>query len=220
MPEPLLERPPASEARPRLRGRFHAAGSLVLLLSAPALLRPAAPGAERLAVAVYLAGVGSMLLASAIYHVPAWGPVAKQRLRRLDHSAIFLCIAGTYTPLVLVATDGWFRTGVLVTVWGGAAIGIAIRNLLLGVRPWIAAAPYVALGWVALVLLPALLALSPRITALVVAGGVVYTLGAVVYARKRPDPWPRVFGFHELFHALTLVALGLHWLAVRAALLA
>jgi hemolysin III len=106
----------------------------------------------------------------------------------------------------------------LVAVWGGAAAGIAIGNILINARPWLVATPYVVLGWVSVLLLPAMLRLSWLVTVLAIAGGVAYTLGAVVYARRRPDPWPRVFGFHELFHALTIVAVIAHWFAVRLAL--
>jgi hemolysin III len=213
---PEMSAPPA--VRPLLRGWLHAVGALLLFASAPLLWSVAEGGAVRLSVVVYVLGVGTMLTVSAIYHVPDWGDEAKRRLRRADHSAIFLCIAGTYTPILAVATDGRFRTGMLVAVWFGAAAGIAIRNILINARPWLVATPYVVLGWVSLLLLPALFRLSLPVTVLVIAGGVAYTLGAVVYARKGPDPWPRVFGFHELFHALTIVAIVAHWTAVRLAL--
>jgi hemolysin III len=206
------------QARPLLRGKLHAGAVVLLAASAPWLWAVADVGAARLAVVVYLLGVGAMLAVSAIYHVPQWGEAAKRGLRRADHSAIFLCIAGTYTPLLAVATDGWFRTTMLAAIWGGAAAGIAIANIWIHARPWVVATPYVVLGWVSVLLVPALLRLSPLVTGLVVAGGVAYTAGAVVYARKRPDPWPRVFGFHELFHALTVVAVAAHWAAVWLAL--
>lgn len=218
MPEPALDPSAPPVPRPLLRGWLHAGAAVVLALSAPLLWSVAEGNAVRLAVVVYLLGVGAMLTVSAIYHVPDWGPAAKRRLRRADHSAIFLCIAGTYTPVLAVATDGRFRTGMLIAVWGGAAAGIAIQNILINARPWLVATPYVVLGWVSVLLLPALYRLSITVTVLVVAGGVAYTLGAVVYARKRPDPWPQVFGFHELFHALTVVAIVAHWSAVRLAL--
>jgi hemolysin III len=204
--------------RPLLRGWLHAGAAAALAASASALWSVADRGAVRLAVVVYLVGVGAMLSVSAVYHVPDWGAVAKRRLRRADHSAIFLSIAGTYTPLLAVATGGGFRTFMLVAIWGGAIAGIVIRNLLIDARPWLTATPYVVLGWAAVLVIPALLRLSPQVTGLVLAGGVAYTLGAVVYARKRPDPWPRVFGFHELFHLLTVVAVILHWAAVWMAL--
>jgi hemolysin III len=210
--------PETAQARPLLRGKLHAGAVVVLAASAPWLWSVAETGALRLAVAVYLLGVGAMLAVSAVYHVPEWGEAAKRGLRRADHSAIFLCIAGTYTPLLMVATDGWFRTTMLAGIWVGAIAGIAIANIWIHARPWVVATPYVVLGWVSVLLLPALLRLSTTVTGLVIAGGVAYTLGAVVYARKRPDPWPRVFGFHELFHALTVVAVAAHWASVRLAL--
>ena len=218
MSEPELDQTTRAPIRPLLRGWLHAGAAVLLALSAPLLWSVAQGNAVRLAVVVYLLGVGAMLTVSAVYHVPDWGETAKRRLRRADHSAIFLCIAGTYTPVLAVATDGRFRTGMLVAVWVGAAAGIAIQNIFLNARPWLVATPYVVLGWVSVLLLPALYRLSLPVTVLVIAGGVAYTLGAVVYARKRPDPWPRVFGFHELFHALTVVAIVAHWVAVRMAL--
>jgi hemolysin III len=213
-----LDTSTAPQARPLLRGKLHAAAVVLLAASAPWLWSVAETGATRSAIVVYLLGVGAMLAVSAIYHVPEWGEAAKRGLRRADHSAIFLCIAGTYTPLLVVATDGWFRTTMLVAIWAGAIAGIAIANIWIHARPWVVATPYVVLGWVSVLLLPALLRLSSVVTGLVIAGGVAYTLGAVVYARKRPDPWPRVFGFHELFHALTIIAVAAHWMSVWLAL--
>jgi hemolysin III len=206
------------QVRPLLRGRLHAGAVVLLAASAPWLWSVADAGAPRVAVVVYLLGVGAMLAVSAVYHVPEWGEKAKRGLRRADHSAIFLCIAGTYTPLLVVATDGWFRTVMLAAIWAGATAGIAIANIWIHARPWVVATPYVALGWVSVLLVPALLRLSPVVTGLVLTGGIAYTLGAVVYARKRPDPWPRVFGFHELFHAFTVVAVAAHWTSVWLAL--
>lgn len=218
----LTERAPDTSAtqpaRPLLRGKLHAGAVVLLAASAPWLWSVAEAGPPRLTVAVYLLGVGAMLAVSAVYHVPEWGETAKRALRRADHSAIFLGIAGTYTPLLVVATDGWFRTTMLAAIWAGAAAGIAIANIWIHARPWVVATPYVVLGWVSVLLLPALLRLSPMAAGLVITGGVAYTLGAVVYARKRPDPWPRVFGFHEAFHALTVVAVAVHWTAVWLAL--
>jgi hemolysin III len=210
------ESPP--EVRPSLRGRLHAVAAALLLASSPLLWWAAEGAGVRLAVVAFLVGVGTMLTVSAVYHVPEWGPVAKRRLRHADHSAIFLAIAGTYTPLLAVVTDGWFRTGMLIAVWTGAAAGIAISNLLINAPKWVVATPYVVLGWASVLLLPALLRASPLVAGLVLAGGVAYTVGAVVYARKRPDPWPRVFGFHELFHALTIAAVIAHWMSVWVAL--
>jgi hemolysin III len=208
-----VDQRPAQDG-PLLRGWIHAVATAALLATAPLLWSAAERGGPRLAVVIYLVGVGAMLSVSAIYHVPSWGAAAKRALRRADHSAIFLGIAGTYTPVLAVVVDGWFRVAMLATIWIGAAAGIAIANLLVDARPWVVATPYVALGWVALLLLPAMAGWSWTMTGLVLAGGVAYTLGAVVYARKRPDPWPKVFGFHELFHLLTVAAVALHWAAI------
>jgi hemolysin III len=200
--------------RPKLRGRLHLAGAVVLAASSPFLLS-AASGGRRWAVATYVLGVTAMLAASALYHVPDWTTTVARRLRRVDHSAIFLAIGGTYTPIVVAAMDGAARIGLLAVVWVGAIAGIAIRNVFHGASARMAATPYVVLGWISVVAVPALWRLSPSATTLVAAGGLVYTVGAVVYARQRPDPWPTVFGYHEVFHALTLVAVALHWAAVR-----
>ena len=203
--------------RPLLRGWLHAIAAVLLAATAPLLWSAAEGAARRIAVVVYLFGVGAMLAVSALYHIPEWGEAAKRGLRRADHSAIFLAIAGTYTPVLVVATDDWFRTAMLVAVWCGAFAGIVISNVLINGRPWLVATPYVVLGWASVLLLPSLIRLSLPVTALVVAGGLAYTIGAAVYARRRPDPWPSVFGFHELFHSLTIVAVLAHWVAVRLA---
>ncbi len=189
----------------------------MLLLSAPVLLATAADPGRRWAVGAYVLGVAAMLGASALYHVPDWTVQVATRLRRVDHSAIFLAIAGTYTPIVVVALEGGGRVALLSVVWVGAVAGIAVRNVFLGAAPWLAATPYVVLGWIALVAVPALWRMSPLATLLVAAGGLIYTVGALVYARRRPDPWPTTFGYHELFHALTLLAIVLHWTAVHVA---
>ena len=207
----------AVPARPRLRGRLHLVGAVVLAASAPLLWQTASTGVLRLAVVVYLVGVTTMLATSAVYHVPDWSTATKQRLRRADHSAIFLGVAGTYTPIVLATLDGWLEVALLALVWTGAAAGIAVRNVFPNAPSWTRTAPYIALGWVGVIALPWIWGHAAGLALLVLAGGVAYTLGAVVYARRRPDPWPATFGYHELFHALTLVAIALHWVAVHQA---
>jgi hemolysin III len=136
-------------------------------------------------------------------------------MRRADHAAIFLLIAGTYTPVALVSLHGAWRTTVLSVVWSGAAVAALIKMCWVGAPKWVSAVAGVALGWVGVVALPQL-ARSEGITPIVLlaAGGIAYTAGAVVYARRRPDPLPRVFGYHELFHALTIVALACQYVAV------
>ena len=218
-PTPTLTRTPAAAvpARPRLRGRLHLVGAVVLAASGPLLWRAAETGILRLAVMVYLVGVTTMLVTSAAYHVPAWSTTAKQRMRRADHSAIFLGVAGTYTPIVLATLGGWLEAALLGLVWTGAVAGIVVRNVFPSAPSWTRTVPYVALGWVGVIALPWIWGHAAALALLVLAGGVAYTLGAVVYARRRPDPWPATFGYHELFHALTLVAIALHWVAVHQA---
>ncbi len=189
-------------------------GAAVVAATGPLLWQAAAGPVLRVGVFVYLVGITAMLATSAIYHVPDWPPATKRVLRRADHSAIFLGVAGTYTPIVLATLAGWMELTLLVVVWSGAAAGIVVRNVFLNARPWARAAPYVALGWVGILLVPALVGASVAMALLVLAGGIAYTLGAVVYARRRPDPAPATFGYHEVFHALTLVAVALHWAAV------
>ena len=136
-------------------------------------------------------------------------------MRRLDHSTIFLAIAGSYTAVVGIALSGWPRTVELCIVWIGAALGITLRQVWLDAPKWVIALPYVVVGWSALVVLPQLVrALGGAGTALLVAGGVAYSVGAAVYAAKRPDPVPGVFGYHEVFHACTIVGAVLHFVLI------
>ena len=207
----------AVPAQPRLRGQLHLVGAVVLAASGPLLWQAAKTGTLRLAVVIYLVGVTTMLATSAAYHVPAWATAAKQRMRRADHSAIFLGVAGTYTPIVLATLGGWLEAALLGLVWTGAVAGIVVRNVFPSAPSWTRTAPYIALGWVGVIALPWIWGHSAPLALLVLAGGVAYTVGAVVYARRRPDPWPATFGYHEVFHALTLAAITLHWLAVHRA---
>lgn len=204
--------------RPSLRGRLHAVGAVVLAASSPWLLAAAPSAGRRWVGAIFLIAATAMLATSGAYHVGAWSPRWLRVLRRADHSAIFLGIAGTYTPFLVAALEGRFRVGMLVGVWVGAVAGIVVNNLFHHGPSWVRTAPYLVLGWVSVILVPALWRLSTTVTGLVVAGGLAYTVGAVVYARRRPDPWPRTFGYHEVFHALTLVAITCHWVGVRLAL--
>jgi hemolysin III len=178
------------------------------------LWRATAEPMLRAGVLVYAFGVTAMLATSATYHVPTWPPRVMLALRRADHSAIFLGVAGTFTPIVLATMPATFGTVLLALVWVGATAGIVVRNVFLHARPWARTVPYVALGWVGLVTLPWLWRHSTTVAWLVAAGGLLYTLGAVVYARRRPDPWPRWFGYHEVFHAFTVVAAICQYIAI------
>jgi len=141
--------------------------------------------------------------------------VGRRRMRRLDHSTIFLAIAGSYTAVVGISLSGWPRTLELSIVWIGAAVGITLRQVWLDAPKWVIALPYVVVGWSALVVFPELVhALGGAGTALLVAGGVAYSAGAAVYAAKKPDPVPGVFGYHEVFHACTIVGAVLHFVLI------
>ena len=190
-----------------------AAAGVVLVMLAPTW--PA-----RLAAAVYgVAGV-ALFGVSAAYHRSPLGSRRRGRLlARLDHVSILLLIAGTYTPLVVLALRGWTRLSVFAVIWGGAAAGILVRLIWRPAwRPvprWLITSLFIALGWVALFVLPQLLrAAGAVVLALILAGGIMYSLGAVVYVWKRPDPSPRWFGFHEVFHAATILAYLTQYAAV------
>jgi hemolysin III len=201
--------------KPRLRGVSHQYAFYVALAAAAALVVLARGGEARVAALVYGLSLSAMFGASALYHRIDWPPGPRAWLRRLDHSMIFVLVAGSYTPfavLVLAPALGWTLLGV---VWGGALAGIALSLLWVDAPRWLSAAVYVALGWVAIIGLPQLWQRAGAMAvALLATGGVLYTVGAVVYALRRPDPWPRVFGFHEVFHALVIAAAAMHFVAM------
>jgi hemolysin III len=206
--------------KPLLRGVSHeiAAGVALAAWIALAVLAPGARG--RAAANVYGASLFTLFAVSALYHRPTWPPRARAFMRRLDHSAIFVLIAGTYTPFCLLL-GGARGAGLLAFVWTGAALGVLQSILWVHAPRAVVAALTVALGWVVVPVLPALRGLlgAPGV-ALLAGGGVLYTLGAVIYASRRPDPFPRVFGYHEVFHALVIVAAALHFAVAGRAVLA
>jgi hemolysin III len=172
------------------------------------------------ATAVFAGTVVTMFGASALYHRPDWSPRARRWLRRLDHVGIFGLIGGTYTALGLLVLQGASRIVVLVVVWAGAMLAIVAKLLWLSAPKWLSAAVGIVLGWVGALVLPQLVdraGLTPSL--LLVGGGCAYTLGGLVYARRRPDPFPTVFGYHELFHALVVAAVGLQYAAVGSLVL-
>jgi hemolysin III len=207
-------------AKPLLRGVFHQIAAPVAFGASALLAAAATPGRARTAALVYGATLFALFLTSALYHRPNWPPRARLLMRRLDHAAILLLIAGTYTPFCLLL-GGKTGNALLVLVWSGAALGL-LRAILWARAPRpLVAAIYVLLGWVVVPVMPSLLAvLGPQAVALLGAGGLVYTLGAVVYATRRPDPIPRVLGYHEVFHAMVIAAAALHFavaaMAIRA----
>ena len=172
-------------------------------------------GTHPLAVATYAACSTALYAASAAYHLVDFGDAVTARLRRLDHAAIFLMIAGTATPVLAHALSGTSRTLMLAAVWGVAIAGMLFRTLWLGAPRWLYTAAYVGAGWVVLLRWKAVVSgIPPFALAFVIAGGVVYTLGALVYALKWPDPLPERFGFHEIWHLFVLAASTLHFVAV------
>jgi hemolysin III len=202
--------------KPLLRGWSHVAAAVVMgILGVTIIIVANATAAQRGWLAIYVLGVVGMFTVSALYHRVHWGPGGYAFMRRLDHSTIFLAIAGTYTPIAAVCLDGTARAAVLLTVWIGAAVGVTLQWLPVHVPRALSTAVYVVVGWAAVLALPQLIdGVGALGFALILGGGLLYTAGAVVYALKRPDPWPEVFGFHEVFHACTVAAAGLHLAAV------
>jgi hemolysin III len=221
-PEPLATpedpTPPAAAGlavKPRLRGVFHQYAFFVSLGSGTLLVLLAGTTRALVAAAVYAVSVSALFGVSALYHRGNWTPPARLRLRRLDHSMIFLLIAGTYTPVGLLVLRGASAVAVLTVVWAGAAAGIVLELAWAGAPRWLRGVVYLALGWVAVVATPQLLdRLGVAGLLLIVAGGLVYSAGAVVYALRRPDPVPAVFGYHEVFHLLVIAGVAAHFLAI------
>jgi hemolysin III len=198
--------PLPAPAKPRLRGRFHQVAFFVCLPACVVLIALAPGPAARAGAAVY--GVALMLQfgTSAAYHVGDWSAAALARMRRLDHSMIFVLIAGTYTPVILIVLDGAASIVALSLVWAGCAVGILTKLYRIDMHV-LSGFLYIGLGWLAVLALPTLMrALSGTAFALVVAGGLAYTIGALVLATHRPDPWPETFGYHEIWHVFTIVA--------------
>jgi hemolysin III len=201
--------------KPRLRGVLHQAAFVIAVGLAPLLIVGADAGRARLAAAVFAGSVAACFGASALYHRVTWSPRARLWMRRIDHAGIYLLIAGTYTPVSLLVLRGAWRPVVLTIVWAGAAAAIVLKFAWVAAPKWLAAAIGLALGWVAVVALPQLIAKAdPAAVILLVTGGLAYTAGAVVYAVRRPDPAPAVFGYHELFHALTIIGVACQYVAI------
>ena len=204
----------AVQVRPRLRGWIHLGAAPVAAIAGLVLVL-LAPSGARLAAAVYASSVVALFTTSATYHRGRWSDAARARMRRLDHSMIYVLIAGTYTPFALLALEGTSRWGVLAAVWGGAAVGVGLKMLARHPHRVLSAVLYLLLGWAGVVVLPQLLDTTGTTAfVLVLVGGALYTVGALVYASQRPDPSPRWFGFHEVFHSLTVAAAGFQYVAV------
>ena len=205
----------ATRTKPLLRGVFHEWAFYVAIPLGIALGLFAQSTREQVAAATFAAAVTAMFGASALYHRFTWSPATRMWLRRLDHAGIFGLIAGSYTPVGLIVLDGTWRIVVLSVVWGGALLAIIAKLTWVSAPKWLSAGLGVALGWVAIVVFPQILdRVGYAGMSLIVAGGILYTLGALVYAFGRPDPLPSIFGYHELFHVLVVVAVGLQYAAI------
>ena len=201
--------------RPRLRGVIHRWSVPVAVVLFAVLAFRVTGAGNVAAVLVYGACVTAMLAVSAVYHSGRLSPSAVAKLKRIDHSTILLAIAGSYTAVITLALTGTTQTVLLVVTWVAAAIGISIRLFWLHAPYPVVATVYVVVGWMALIDLPAYLdALTGGELTLVVIGGLLYTAGAVVYALHKPNPWPSTFGYHEVFHALVVLAALAQYLAV------
>jgi hemolysin III len=207
--------PAITDPRPRLRGWLHLGAFPTAILAGLLLVATAPTPAARLSTAVYVAASAALFGVSALYHRTRLTPRATTWLKRLDHANIYLIIAGTYTPVAVLALEGTARTALLAVIWTGAAAGVAFRTLWVTAPRRLYTPLYIILGWAAVFVMPQLIAgAGAAATALIITGGVLYTVGGVVYALKRPNPSAQWFGFHEVFHAFTLAAYAVQFAAV------
>jgi hemolysin III len=210
----------ASEAiaavKPKLRGVSHEWAFFVSLFLGAGLIVAADTPEATLAVAIYAVSLSALLGTSALYHRVEWKrPNVRRWMRRLDHSMIFFLIAGTYTPFALLALNGPLADAILVVVWVGAIAGALVEMVWIEHPKWVAALVYMSVGWVAIIAFPELWTeMGAGGTLLVAVGGLLYTVGAVVYATQRPNPNPRVFGYHEVFHLFVIAAAAAHFAAI------
>jgi hemolysin III len=197
---------PASTPKPLLRGWFHAGAALASLLFTIAIAWASAYDLPRmLSMLIFGLSMVELYAVSAVYHIGNWQPRVRRVLRSLDHSNIFVLIAGTYTPLCFNVLSGWLRVAVLVAIWALAFAGVMLAIFKLNLPRWVGSGLYIGMGWVSLFILPSLVqTLGWGPVLLLALGGVLYTIGGVIYAMKRPNPFPRVLGFHEVFHLLVI----------------
>lgn len=205
------------EVKPKLRGWLHAATTPLALAAGVVLIVLSPTATTRVGSAIFAGAALLLFTVSAVYHRGNWSPRTSALLRRFDHSNIFLLIAGTYTPFTLILLHGSARVVLLSLVWGSAVLGSLFRILWIDAPRWLHTPIYFALGWVAIIYAPAFVAGGAAVTVLIAAGGLLYTLGGLVYGLRWPDPLPRWFGFHEIFHTLTIAAFACHYAAASVA---
>jgi hemolysin III len=207
--------------KPLLRGRLHQVAFFVAIPAGVLLVAMAKPTLPRVAATVYAIALAGMYGTSALYHRLPWSNDARRWMQRLDHSMIFVLIAGTYTPFSLLVLHGVWRWVVFGLVWGGAAVGITLKMVRIDGMKALGGALYIGLGWVIVIASPQLFGnLSWGAGALVVFGGLLYTVGAIVLASRRPNPSPRVFGYHEVWHSMVVGGSLCHYLAIALVVVA
>lgn len=212
MTHPLIDSIP----RPHLRGWFHAVAAIAAVALAPIVIALGPGGGARWIVAAYALAVIGLFGVSASYHRLAWGTRAHGFMCHLDHSMIFVFIAATYTPIAAFLLEGRARTLILALVWGGAIAGIVRRLVWPDAPRWVAVLPYLAVGWAAVLVVDDVwVSIGVAGFVLLLVGGLLYSLGAAVYASARPNPWPRWFGNHEIFHLLVVIAVATHYVTVN-----
>ena len=214
-----------ADIKPKLRGWLHLASTPLILVAGVVLVSLSPTATTRIGSALYAFTALLLFGVSAIYHRGTWSPKVWRILNRFDHSNIFLMIAGSYTPFSLILLDGWERVTLLAVVWTGAVLGVAFKLFWPNAPRWLSAPIYIALGWAAIFFIPAFLdgalalgvGIGVAVFVMIAVGGALYTVGGVVYGLQRPDPWPRWFGFHEVFHVFTILAFASHYVGVSLA---
>jgi hemolysin III len=215
-----------AEVKPKLRGWMHLATAPLTLAGGIVLVILSPDATTRWGSALFSASALVLFTVSAIYHTGTWSPRVWTFLRRFDHANIFVLIAGSYTPLTLILLEGTQRTMLLTTVWTCALLGVLFRVFWTDAPRWLHTPIYIAMGWVAIVFLPDFAQgaserlggdIGTTVMVLIAAGGALYTLGGVVYGFQRPNPWPRWFGFHEVFHTFTILAFVTHYVGISMA---
>jgi hemolysin III len=215
-----------ADAKPKLRGWMHLATAPLALAGGIVLIIMSPDATTRWGSALFSASALVLFTVSAVYHTGSWSPRVWAFLRRFDHANIFVLIAGSYTPLTLILLEGTQRTVLLATIWASALLGVLFRIFWTDAPRWLYTPIYIAMGWVAIVFLPDFAHgaaerlggdVGTAVMVLIAAGGALYTLGGVVYGFQRPNPWPRWFGFHEVFHTFTILAFVTHYVGISMA---
>ena len=215
-----------AEVKPKLRGWMHLATAPLTLAGGIVLIILSPDATTRWGSALFSASALVLFTVSAVYHTGSWSPRVWAFLRRFDHANIFVLIAGSYTPLTLILLEGTQRTMLLATIWTCALLGVLFRVFWTDAPRWLHTPIYIAMGWVAIVFLPDFAQgayerlggdIGTAVMVLIAAGGALYTLGGVVYGFQRPNPWPRWFGFHEVFHTFTILAFVTHYVGISMA---